>query len=104
MSASATAHAQTKLRSYLAKLERWVRRNVEGGAKSISGDGADVTLADIALMAMVQYMKESYGRNWFRDYRLLRQWCERAKGEKWYVGKEELVKCEEDGWGRVLEK
>ncbi|KAH7081434.1 hypothetical protein BKA63DRAFT_599777 [Paraphoma chrysanthemicola] len=104
MSPATAAHAQKKFDALLSKLERWVERDVVvRKTNSLSGEGADVTFADIALMAQVEYMHEMYGLDWVAEHGVLRVWWERAKGEEWVVKREALLEAERKGeWGCVL--
>jgi glutathione S-transferase len=100
MSEGAAAHAKMKFCAQMDKLERWV-----GESKgSLSGVGTGVTLADVCLMAQVEYMQEVYGMNWLEGFVWLRAWCNRKSQEEWVVKKEGLEGVEKSGeWNGVLE-
>lgn len=105
MSASAAVDAKRRFHLYLSRLEGWVESDVIGKeTKSVSGEGANVTLADIVVMTMVMYTEDAYKKDWLEEHGVLRVWCERAKKEAWFVGIEELKRCEEGGWEVVLGK
>jgi glutathione S-transferase len=106
MSESAAVHARGKFRALLAQLEKWVQGDVVGdGSKSLSGAGASVTLADLCLVAQVEYMREMYGLDWVEGHGVLAAWCERKKGEEWVVGREVLKEVEETGeWTKILKQ
>lgn len=66
MSASAAAHADRKFPALMGKLAGWVKGHVVGKeSRSLSGVDA-VTIADLVLMASVQYLEEVYGVCWWR--------------------------------------
>jgi glutathione S-transferase len=104
MSASAAKHAERKFHSLLSRLEKWVEADVVGGeSQSLSGLGGSVTLADLLVMAQVEYMQEMYGLDWVGEHGVLRVWYERMKGEEWVVGKEDLLDVENTGeWAGIL--
>lgn len=108
MSSAAAAHAQRKVEGLMGKMDGWVRENMaiaEGKGKSVAGQGEDVTFADVALMAQVEYMKEVYGVDFFAGYGGLERWWEGMKGEEWVIGRRELLECERTGkWEGVLGK
>ncbi|KAF2464218.1 uncharacterized protein BDR25DRAFT_307249 [Lindgomyces ingoldianus] len=93
---------QTK---FLAKLEKWVQGDV--GVKkcsSLSGEGIEVSVADVAVLAGVKYVEVRMGRNWVEGYKALGDWVERAKKSEWFVEEEEILKIEadEDGLNRLF--
>jgi glutathione S-transferase len=106
MSPSAAAAASRRFHALLAKFESWVEGDVlRGGSRSLSGEGAKVTVADVVLMCNVAYMEESYGMDWVEEHGVLRVWVERVKGEEgegWFVGVGELREAEGRGLGGVL--
>jgi glutathione S-transferase len=104
MSASAAVNARGKFDGLLSRLENWVQGDViSSGSKSLSGAGEGVTLADLCLMAQVEYMREMYGMDWVGEHGVLRVWCDRTKGEVWVVSRDLLREVEETGdWARVL--
>ncbi|KAF2867306.1 hypothetical protein BDV95DRAFT_610720 [Massariosphaeria phaeospora] len=105
MSASAAIHATGRFHDLLCKLERWVEEDViRKEMQSLSGEGAGATMADFVLMTAIMYFEDSYGKDWVEEHGVLRLWCERAKGQAWFAGKELLQKCEDEGWGAVLEE
>jgi dephospho-CoA kinase len=104
MSPVTASHAEKKCEQLLSKLERWVVEDViDGTRKSLSGEGGDVTLADMVVMAQVEYMREMYGMDWVAEHGVLRVWCDRAKEEEWVIGREALLEVERTGnWYGVL--
>lgn len=103
MSMCASRDAKRRFDNLLSKLEDWVYDDViRKETKSLTGEGADVTLADPVLMAAIMYSEDSYGKDWVEDHGVLRVWCERAKKETWFVGRDELKRCESQGWIVVL--
>ncbi|KAF2794268.1 hypothetical protein K505DRAFT_324905 [Melanomma pulvis-pyrius CBS 109.77] len=99
MSATAAQDARARHYRLLSKLEKWVGDGiVKKGWRSISGEGVEVSLADLVLMTAIQYAEESYGQDWIEEHGALRVWCERAKGEAWFVEREELERCEKEGF------
>jgi glutathione S-transferase len=104
MSPVTASHAERKCEELLSKLERWVVEDViDGRRKSLSGEGGDVTLADMVVMAQVEYMREMYGMDWVAEHGVLRVWCDRAKEEEWVIGREALLEVERTGnWYGVL--
>jgi glutathione S-transferase len=103
MSASAAAHADKKFRALMGNLEGWVEGDVIGkGSVSLAG-GDNVTMADIALMANVQYFGETYGMDWIAGLDILRCWYNRVQDEDLVVKKESLAEAEKAGrWEAVL--
>ena len=94
MSKGAADQAGKKLKGLLERLEKWV----EGGKK-----GTSVTLADLCLVAQVEYMRENYGTDWVNGHGVLRDWCDRVMKEGWFVGREDLEGVERSGdWSVVL--
>ncbi|ORY17292.1 hypothetical protein BCR34DRAFT_597083 [Clohesyomyces aquaticus] len=85
----------------LSKLEKWVKEDVvDRKCQSLSGEGIHVTLADIGVMAMVQYVEDKVGRDWFDGrHEVLREWVERAKKADWFLGKEEIARTESEEVG-----
>lgn len=106
MSPSTAAHAQKKFHVLLSKLETWVDLDVRRNQmKSLSGEGGDMTLADIVLMAQIEYAEMMFGIDFVEEHGVLRLWCERMKTECWYVSNEELKNVESGrNWEIVLEK
>jgi glutathione S-transferase len=104
MSTSAAMHARSKFHALLSRLETRVQGDVIGSqSRSLSGAGASVTLADLCLMAQVEYMSEMYGIDWVDQHGVLRVWCDRSQGEEWVVSKDALHEIENSGdWARVL--
>ncbi|KAH7409799.1 hypothetical protein DE146DRAFT_784945 [Phaeosphaeria sp. MPI-PUGE-AT-0046c] len=107
MSAKAAVHADTKVAQLMGKMDGWVRGNMAvakgGSSMSLAGKGAGVTLADVALMAQVEYIREVYGMDCIVGYGGLEAWWEGMRGEEWVVGREVLVECEKMGkWEGVL--
>jgi len=93
MSVSAAAHARMKFGGLMGKLESWVGE----------GEGMGGTLADVCVMAQVEYIREMYGVDWLEGFEGLKGWCERAKGLEWVVGREGLEGVEKTGrWEDVL--
>jgi len=73
-------------------------------SESLSGDGANVTLADLCIMAQVEYMQEMYGLDWVAEHGVLRVWYDRSKGQSWVVGRSALQDVERTGeWTGVLD-
>jgi glutathione S-transferase len=99
MSEGAAAHAKMKFCAQMEKLERWAGQ----GKGSLSGVGTGVTLADVCLMAQVEYMQEVYGMDWLEGFVGLKSWCDRKSGEEWVIKKEGLEGVERSGdWSGVL--
>lgn len=95
MSPGASAHGAKKFHALLDRLEKWVKKDVVGRqTKSLAGEGGDVTMADIALMAQVEYMREMYGLVWLEGHGVLKGWWERTRGEEWVVKRETLDEVE----------
>jgi glutathione S-transferase len=106
MSADAAAHAQGKFRALLRRLEEWVIENdvKREGSGSLSGPGVRVTLADVCVVAHVEYLREMYGVEWLERSEGLVGWCATRKGEEWVVGREDLDGVERGaGWSGVLD-
>jgi glutathione S-transferase len=103
MSASAAAHADKKFRALMGKLEGCVEGDiVMKGSKSLAG-GDNVTMADIAFMANVQYFGEMYGMDWISGFEVLKCWYERVQNEDCVVKNETLAEAETTGrWEAVL--
>ncbi|PVI05452.1 hypothetical protein DM02DRAFT_686438 [Periconia macrospinosa] len=102
MSAGAGAHARRRKQFYLGRLEDWVRRDVvECGMRSLSGEGREVTLADVLVMAQVCYVQK-YGWDVLEGCVVLKKWWAEAMKGEWWVGEEGLKGCEERGWKVVL--
>lgn len=102
MSASAGEHARQKTKALLEKLVGWVQEGEEDGVKSLAGKGG-VTIADVVLMAHVEYLREVYGTEWIGGHAVLESWREGMRGEKWVVGRERLKGVEEGGeWVNFL--
>ena len=97
-SETAAKDAQNRVQYYLSRLEEWVTPAIQKGSKSLSGLEVEVTLADFAVMAMVQYQEENIGRDWIAGHKNLREWCERAKQEAWFVSREQLDEMERVGF------
>ncbi len=104
MNATAGEHADKKVDALLSRLESWVEQDVVvDGAKSLTGKGVGVTLADVVLMAHVEYALMMYEIDAVAEHGVLRIWCERAKKERWFVESEELKKVDHGGaWDSVL--
>jgi glutathione S-transferase len=102
-SSSASADAKMRHHKLLSKLEKWVGDGITiEGWRSLSGD-TEVTLADLVLMATVEFAEHWYAgewRDWIAEHGVLRVWCERAKEQPWFVTKEEL---EEMDMARIIE-
>ena len=81
----------------LGKLENWVEEDVRRGKRSLIGEEAEGTVADFFLLAVVEYTAVASGRDWIKGHEVLREWCERAKGEKWWAEIEVLSGMERDG-------
>lgn len=106
MSAVTAAHAQNKFERLFFKLEGWIEGDImEKEAPSLSGEGSQVTLADIMLMANVTYALDAFGTNYFDNekHKVLARWVDRVSRAAWCIGSEALGKAEEAGWGAVLE-
>lgn len=105
MSESAAKHARGKFHMLLSRLEARIQGDIIGNkSQSLSGDGTDVTLADICLMAEVEYMQEMYGLDWVAEHGLLRVWCDRRKGQSWVVARNALQEVEKTGeWAGTFE-
>jgi glutathione S-transferase len=103
MSVSAAAHADEKFGSLMGKLEGWVEGDVVGKrSKSLCG-GQVATMADIVLMAGVQYFREMYGVDWIAGFVVLKCWYDRNQDEDWVVKREKLLRVESTGmWDEVL--
>lgn len=105
ISSGAGAHARRRKEFYLRRLEDWVRRDiVERGTRSLSGEGREVTLADVVVMAQVCYARDGYGADWLEGCGVLRNWSEEAVKGEWWVDGEKLKECEERGWNVVLKE
>jgi glutathione S-transferase len=104
MSKNAATHARGRFHMLLSRLEDRIQGDVIASeSKSLSGHGADVTLADLCLMAQVEYMGEMYDLDWVDEHGVLRVWCDRTRGEDWVVGRSALQETEITGeWTRVL--
>ena len=104
MSSSAAAQAARKFDMLLTRLERWVEEAaVQDVGTSIAGAGASVTMADIVLMAQVEYIKMCYGTDWLSGHDVLRRWYDTGIKARWYVGTTSLRSVEmAQGWGLVL--
>lgn len=95
LSPSASAHGEKKFHALLGRLEKWVEDDVvRKETKSLTGEGADVTMADVALMAQAEYMREMYGIVWLEGYGVLKGWWERVREEEWVVKREMLDEVE----------
>lgn len=103
-SPAAAANAQTRFHALLSRLETWVSADIlEKQTKSLSGEGGDVTLADIMLMAQIEYGEMMFGMDFVEEHGVLRIWYEKAKKEQWYVSTETLKSVEKgEGWESVL--
>lgn len=89
-------HAKGKFKFYLDRLERW-----------LPGDGKRVvernSIANVALLAQVEYHETMYGADWIEGHALLRKWVESMKEQAWYVESSVLKRVEEGmGWETVL--
>lgn len=106
MHADTAAQALRKQGASLDRLEEWVKDDVVGkGTKSISGEGVSVTMADLVVLAQVEYLKATYGLDWCEGREVLRTWWERTVKQDWYVGNEELGGFTGTGdWERILRK
>lgn len=104
-SPAAAAHGRMKVGALLGKLEGWVRDDVKGkGGVSLVG-GEQATLADLALMAPVDYFAEKFGTEWIKGYGVLGMWYGWMKEQDWVVGGKSLAEVEEKGeWGVLLGK
>lgn len=107
MSPTAAAHAEKKVAGLMGKLDAWVGENMsasgDGGSRSLAGPGAEVTFADVALMAQVEYMREVYGMEMLEGYANLTKWWEGMNGKEWVVGRGKLEECEKSGkWEGIL--
>ncbi|KAH3944004.1 hypothetical protein HBI56_034110 [Parastagonospora nodorum] len=102
-SPAAAAHGRMKVGTLLDKLEGWVREDVEGkGAVSLVG-GEQATLADLALVAPVEYFREKFGADWIKGHGVLETWYGRMKEQDWVAGGKKLAEVEETGdWELVL--
>lgn len=91
-SVATASHAKARKHQLLSRIEDWVYEEIiEKEAMSLAGEGADVTLADISFMAIVQYNQEYYdGLDFLEEHGVLRVWYERVEGAEWCVGREEL--------------
>ncbi|KAF2003989.1 hypothetical protein P154DRAFT_519583 [Amniculicola lignicola CBS 123094] len=95
--------AQKRIKRFLERLEDWVKDDiVTKGCKSLSGEGIEVSLGDIVLMAQVEYARDLYGTEVLKDCEVLAKWWERANKEKWCVKMEDLQKMEKEGFGVLL--
>ena len=90
-------YAKGRHDALLGKLEKWVEDDVRRGERSLVGAGAEGTVADFFLLAVVEYTAVASGRDWIEGHKVLGEWCERAKVEKWWVGIEGLAGMERDG-------
>jgi len=92
-SSSAFTDAKMRHHKLLSKLEDWVGYGITTeGWRSLSGD-TEVTLADIVLMAAVEFSEHWYARewkDWIAEHGILRIWCEKAKEQPWFVKSKEL--------------
>ena len=104
MSESAAKHAHGKFHMLLSRLEARIQGDVVGNkSQSLSGDSAHVTLADICVMAQVEYMQEMYGLDWVAEHGVLRVWYDRTKGQSWVVSRSALQDVERTGeWTGIL--
>ncbi len=104
MSATTGEHAGKKVHALLSRLEMWVEQDVVvDGVKSLTGKGLGVTLADVVLMAHVEYALMMYEIDAVAEHGVLRIWCERVKKEKWLIKSEDLKKVDQGGtWESVL--
>lgn len=104
MSSTAASQAGAKVCMLFERLEKWVRESVtDKRCKSLAGEGASVTLADVMLMAQVEYFNMSDGPVLVADYSVLKLWHDKAKLEAWYVGNDVLRTVETAGsWEIVL--
>jgi glutathione S-transferase len=103
MSATTAADAAKRSKSYLATVEDWIKEDVvDKGAKSLSGEGQVVTLADVFVMAHVSYLEDSHGQDYIEGLEVFKTWYKRAMEQEWFVGYEALKKCEEGKWEAVL--
>ncbi|KAF2726982.1 hypothetical protein EJ04DRAFT_517543 [Polyplosphaeria fusca] len=85
----------------MGKIESLVKEDLEKGCRSLSGEGQGGTLADFAVMAVVDYMESQYGTSildTFGGCGVLKRWCEEARGQSWFVGTEECAKLEKEGF------
>lgn len=99
MSETAANHATGKLEGLLGKLESWFEESKE---EKLMGEKESVTLADVCLVAQVEYMREMYGINWLEGLEGLEGWYGKMKGEKWVVGRKELEGVEKYGVWKVV--
>ncbi|OAL51608.1 hypothetical protein IQ07DRAFT_386004 [Pyrenochaeta sp. DS3sAY3a] len=106
MHADTAAHALRKHGAVLDRLEEWARGDVLGkGSMSIAGDGTGTTVADVVLLAQVEYLKAMYGVDWCEGREVLGVWWERTMGQEWVIGNEELGGVEGTGdWEGILGK
>lgn len=87
-------YAKRKHDALLEKLEKWIEDDAIGGeGRSLVGEDADCTIANFFLLAVVEYS----GTAWVGEHEVLKGWCERARGQQWWIGVEGLAKMERDG-------
>ncbi|KAF2183477.1 hypothetical protein K469DRAFT_689942 [Zopfia rhizophila CBS 207.26] len=97
-SESAATDAKKQVHKLFSKLETWVGEDViRKGCKSLSGEGMDVSLADMSLMAAIMYAEDMHKWDLVEEHGVLRVWCESAKKESWVMPLEEIYKLEREG-------
>jgi glutathione S-transferase len=104
-SAAAAADAARRKHDLLSKLEDWALTDIiKGETPSISGKGAEATLADFVLMAMIQYHEDYFGgKDAIAGHGVLRLWCERAKQQPWFIHFAGLKRLEDGGFDEMNE-
>lgn len=99
-SSVSAARAVGRKHQLLSKLEDLVFTDIiREETPSISGKGAEATLADFSLMAMIQYHEDYYeGKDVIAEHGILRLWCERAMQQTWFINFARLKKLEDEGF------
>jgi glutathione S-transferase len=77
------AHAKKKWQTCLAKLCTWVEEDV--ASKDSQGLVGVTTIADLMLMAQVDYLRGMYGTGYIEGHDVLTTWYENMQKASWYV-------------------
>ncbi|KAF2014572.1 hypothetical protein BU24DRAFT_423483 [Aaosphaeria arxii CBS 175.79] len=103
-SADVAMHAKKFKSGLLDKLERWVGEGMaQKGRKSLRAEDAGVTLADISLLTIVEYIEKTYGQDWVDGHVQLKAWCDIMKKAEWFIDEHGLKGLEDNDFAGLFQ-